>query len=125
MAKVVKKTQELTPAEKRQIAENLAPVKRGRGRPPKDPNAPPKEKVPSEYKINFGTILAQFGLDPALITKKHDNSQSVHIVQIGKETVLILESGHKVTLFRPEQSYKRSFGGVMELLKDYDIESGD
>lgn len=125
MAKSTAKSREITPAEKRTIAENIAPVKRGRGRPPKDPNAPVKEKVPTEFKINFGAILAQFGLDPSTIAKKHDNSQAACIVQVGKETLLVLESGHKVTVFKPEASYKRSFGGVMEMLKDYDIETGD
>lgn len=110
-------------------AESAAPVqqvKRGRGRPRKDGGehgAP--EKAPSRFKFSVGNTLLSFGIEGDTITKKHDNSQSVHLLEIDGKVVLVYEFEDKATYFRPAFSSSRTMKATMKAIEHLGVSSDD
>ena len=102
------------------MTENKTPelqVKRGRGRPPKDPNAPPKEKTELAHNFRAAIFVASIGGRADLIKRSHDNSEAQSLVNIGGKTFLLTEENDTIGIFTLQSTCKRS---AISLLKAFE-----
>lgn len=91
--------------------------KRGRGRPPKDPNAPPKEKTELAHNFRAAVFIASIGGRAELIKRSHDNSEAQSLVEIGGKTFLLVENADNIGIFTLQTSCKRSAISLLKALE--------
>lgn len=104
------------------------PGKRGRKKlteEEKAERAKQREASKGQYPTNVGNVLSGMGIKAELISKKHDNSQSVTLLEVDGKMVLVLESEDRATFFRPKFSTGRNLGSAMAALGKLGVELGD
>lgn len=98
-------------------------VKRGRGRPKKDPNAAPTDKI--NFRVKH--ILEGQGHKCEIIFNSHDGQTAISIANLAGNNYLILERGEGFMFYQAalEHKIKRSMKGVFKALELLDIETED
>ena len=95
--------------------------KRGRGRPPKDPNAPPKEHAESGWNVKLGLFLLSLGAKVEVLNRAVDNSRAISMITIKDEMFMLVEKEGRAILFFDGAGCERSGRAILQKLEERGI----